>query len=546
MKFAYLIGSSIDISNENLLRYNMVRSFFTTEQRLAQTLATIKNIRSLDPNAAIFLIESSEKIFDELDSLTDSDADFHYIRLQDLNSELAHRVRTHGSKSHCECLMFLEFFRHHKDQLREFDYVVKLSGRYSINEKTFCQGDNIFGLEGKDNLYFIGPFFWEKSKWAHVANLYPTEVGDDQGRLPYVLTCLYCVGINQIDKFEICLAAAAALTETVNKMYYMDIEYVMYYILNRMNLLEKLRLLPWQVEGHNGQTGNYTVFKNQEISNTESVIESDKPKYAIKKFGYLPAYMGRESAEFARQFPQQVAVSFDNISTDETADFRVVVQCEPPQIYSAFPAMVRNNANKFDLILTYNKDLMDLPNHEMFVPIGCFVDELELNKTNQISYIMSSKILTNEHRMRFMILREVEDRKKIGEFDFIMHRNPPEIQSKNSFFINAKFHITCENSLTENMFSEKIIDCFRTRTIPIYYGCVNIDKFFNPQGMIRFFSIEEFRKICHEITPEWYQERLPYIEENYQLARHYWEKTVYQRVEDVVERHLNLKFSQNS
>lgn len=540
MKFVYLIGSSIDVSNENALRYWYKRSFFTTEQRLSQTLKTVENIKTLDPQAEIYLIDSSEKVFTEFTDLAQQDQRFHYVRIQDHNSELAHKVRTHVSKSHGECLLFLEFFRHYKSQLKQFDYVVKISGRYNITSESYTRSDEIFNESGKDHWYFIGPQHWDHELWKHVKHLYPNDVADSEGKLNFVITSLFCVGVNRIEDHEVLLAAATALTDTTNKLYYMDIEYIMYYLFKQMNWFDRTRSLPWQVEGLSGQTGQYTVYPRN---------KPDKPKqpqsqnlYDIKKFGYLPAYMGRDPGSWSKKFSKSVAVSFDNVVTDEQADFRVVVQCEPPQIYSAFPGMVRDNAEKFDLILSYNNSLSDLPGFELFVPVGCFVDELPLNKTNQISYIMSSKILTDEHRMRFMILRALENSKKIGQFDFIMHRNPPEIPSKNDFFVNAKFHITCENSVMENMFSEKIIDCFRTRTVPIYFGCVNIDKFFNPKGIIRFNTIEEFNQICLDITPEWYEERLPYIEENYQLARPYWEKTVYQRVEDLIDKHLASKY----
>lgn len=265
----------------------------------------------------------------------------------------------------------------------------------------------------------------------------------------------------------------------------------------------------------------------------------DKNIHSVEVLGYMPAYLGSSKYGFTRRFHKKVAVSFDSIDKSSKADFNILVQCEPPEIFGAFPRMVKQHQTQFDLILTYNPELLVLPNSQFFVPTGCFVDELSLNKTNQISFIMSSKILTDEHRMRFMILRHLEDSDKIGEFDFLMHRAPPPIENKNNFFVNAKFHITCENSRAHNMFSEKIIDCFRTKTVPIYYGCGNIENFFNCKGIIKFNTIDEFKTICKEIKPSWYTDRLPYIEENYKLSEVYWSKTVYQRIEDIIEQHLS-------
>jgi hypothetical protein len=534
MKFVYVIGSCIEVSNEHPVKHTPQRSFFDTQQRLEQTQKTIDNIKQLDPDAVIYLIDSSVSEFFQFIDLANKDKKFHYVQINKTNPVLANIVRTHRSKSHGECLLFLEFLRHHKKDLVNFDYLVKLSGRYIINRERFTL--DIFDDPQRDHFYFIGPYNWDKSTWQHVAKYYPSDLINENEQTQSFLTSLYVAGTKSLDQLEICLAAAAALTDNHNKMHFVDIEYVLFYIFRQLKLLDRLKLLTWQVEGHSGVTGEYWKFSKGPTSSTKSA------QFPIAKFGYMPAYIGSSKYNFTKTFPKRVAVSFDNINTDMTADYRVVVQCEPPHLYSSFPKMILDNIEKFDLVLTYNESLFKLPNHEHFLPIGCFVDDLELQKTNQISYIMSSKIMTHDHRMRFMILREVENKNKIGDFDFFMHRNPPEIESKNPFFIHAKFHITCENAVMPNMFSEKIIDCFRTKTVPLYYGCTNIEKYFDERGIIRFYTIEEFRKICSEITPEWYEERLPYIEENYQRARQYWEKSVYQRVEDVVDRHLRQKF----
>lgn len=256
--------------------------------------------------------------------------------------------------------------------------------------------------------------------------------------------------------------------------------------------------------------------------------------YDINQIGYMPAYSGNPQYRFTRQFNQRVSISFDDIQTDPDADYNVLVQCEPPQLYIDFKGMVYNNYNKFDLILSYDDRLLELPNAKEFCPVGSWVGELPLDKRNQITYLMSSKIWTQEHRMRFMILRRLGHLKQIRDFEFLMHRSPPRVVSKEPFFTNAKFHIACENQVMTNMFSEKLLDCFRTRTVPIYYGCTNLEKYFNVGGVIRFNNITEFENIMTNLTPDHYEQLLPYVEENYQRARPYWEKSVFQRIEDII------------
>ena len=264
----------------------------------------------------------------------------------------------------------------------------------------------------------------------------------------------------------------------------------------------------------------------------------------IHQIGYLPGYYGDPKYKFTKKLPQKVSVSFDCIQTDPSADFKVLVQCEPPKLYIAFEGMVKQNYQNFDLILAYDERLLTLPNAHEFIPVGSWIDDIAIDKTNQISYIMSSKIWTHEHRMRFQILRQVENSDKLGKFDFLMHRSPPRIQSKNPFFVNAKFHITCENQVMNNMFSEKLLDCFKTFTIPIYYGCKNISDYFDTRGMLEFNTIEQFCHIIDNLDHGTYDKMMPYVLKNHDLAKSYWENNIYQRLETEIEKHLTIAIEQ--
>jgi hypothetical protein len=255
----------------------------------------------------------------------------------------------------------------------------------------------------------------------------------------------------------------------------------------------------------------------------------------IQQLGYFPGYCGDPRYGFTQKFERRVVVSFDTIDTDPAADYRVLVQCEPPPIFIAFKNMVYEHQHKFDLILAYDPRLLLLPHSREFIPVGSWINDVGLEKTDQISFLMSSKIFTSAHRMRFQILREVEGKNKLGEFDFFMHRSPPSVPNKDQFFTNAKFHIACENHVMENMFTEKLLDCFKTLTVPIYYGCANIEKYFDTRGIFRFNTIEEFRHIIANITPDTYSVMLPYVMENYELSRKYWQHNVYQRIEQEIQ-----------
>jgi hypothetical protein len=92
--------------------------------------------------------------------------------------------------------------------------------------------------------------------------------------------------------------------------------------------------------------------------------------------------------------------------------------------------------------------------------------------------------------------------------------------SKESLFHTFQFAIVIENTTQRNYFSEKLIDCLITKTIPIYYGGVNIHQFFNTTGWIILptTSIEDLSSRLQILHPDYYSTYQDIIEQNYQKA----------------------------
>ena len=80
----------------------------------------------------------------------------------------------------------------------------------------------------------------------------------------------------------------------------------------------------------------------------------------------------------------------------------------------------------------------------------------------------------------------------------------------------SMFNICPENFIgDENNFSQRLIDCFINRTIPIYRGYENIHEHFNIDGMILVNDGEDAINKINKLTPDYYNERLTAIEDNY-------------------------------
>jgi|688.fasta_scaffold64067_6 hypothetical protein len=197
--------------------------------------------------------------------------------------------------------------------------------------------------------------------------------------------------------------------------------------------------------------------------------------------------------------------------------FKVAVQAEPPSITNGYVENYLNNfGNKYDLILTYYPNILENFSNSRFLYFaGTWIRDPKDNfsKDRLISFITSNKNFAVGHHLRMEIVDKMR-----GRFD-LFGRGFNEIDRKDIGLDNYMFSIAIENISMKNYFTEKIMDCFLTKTVPIYYGCTNIGDFYDRRGIIEFQSIEELDKIIQELTPERYSSMIPYIEDNYNKAK---------------------------
>lgn len=92
--------------------------------------------------------------------------------------------------------------------------------------------------------------------------------------------------------------------------------------------------------------------------------------------------------------------------------------------------------------------------------------------------------------------------------------------SKNILF-NSMFHIAIENAFEPNYFTEKLVDCLATYTVPVYRGCPNIGDHFNIDGMILAPPGQPVIDIVNRLTAGDYWNRMGAIVENARRCRKY-------------------------
>ena len=141
-------------------------------------------------------------------------------------------------------------------------------------------------------------------------------------------------------------------------------------------------------------------------------------------------------------------------------------------------------------------------------------------KTKGISVLSSDKIMCPLHKFRLELAKKC---KKEGLADTFGTFDGGKFVPVSETLNNYKYSIAVENEVSAYWFTEKILNCFGSLTIPIYIGAAKIDKFFNPDGIIRIkdSDFDNIDKILKNCTEEEYYNRSSAVIENYYKAKEY-------------------------
>jgi|10_taG_2_1085330.scaffolds.fasta_scaffold00381_30 hypothetical protein len=203
--------------------------------------------------------------------------------------------------------------------------------------------------------------------------------------------------------------------------------------------------------------------------------------------------------------------------------FKVLIQLEPPVIRDFTDSIIQHH-QKFDLIIAWHEPILENCSNAVKYTYGTHwvnLNTFKPNKKNEISFITSSKRFCEAHELRQRIFQALLSTASINEFSIRNIKTPPRIENKNEVFENAKFSIVVENESIRNWMTEKLMDCFVTRTVPIYCGCPNVGEYFCEKGVLTFSTLPELGEILNKLRPERYDEMVDSIEKNYETALQY-------------------------
>lgn len=186
--------------------------------------------------------------------------------------------------------------------------------------------------------------------------------------------------------------------------------------------------------------------------------------------------------------------------------------------------------DKFDLILTHDISLLDRKtgNYRYLPADTNIIEDASIkihDKSKMTSFIYSNKTELPGHKVRFVVAKFLN----AGNYDIESYgRGIRPIDRKADALKDYRFSIAIENSSADNYFTDKILDCFVTGVVPVYWGCPNVVQYFNPKGILFFHTLEDLGNILNRLTPEMYESMLPAIKENFEKAKYYM------RLDDIV------------
>jgi hypothetical protein len=187
---------------------------------------------------------------------------------------------------------------------------------------------------------------------------------------------------------------------------------------------------------------------------------------------------------------------------------------ESESINSGLIPWFENNLDKclekFDMIFTYKTEYLKISPKFKWCPTGGYwiKDAKIYPKSKMISMIASTKNFCEAHQNRLKWVEALKDQVDLYG-DGIKW-----IDYKEEGLCDYMFSVAIENAVVEGFFTEKLLDCFATGTIPIYLGAPNIGEFFNKDGILDL--AEEFY-----ISDELYYSKMDAIKENLEKAKQY-------------------------
>ena len=245
----------------------------------------------------------------------------------------------------------------------------------------------------------------------------------------------------------------------------------------------------------------------------------------------------------ASPFPDRKGNDFELYCDTKVEDCKVpgrniAMLLEPRSMIGNAYDYVAAHPDYFKAIFTHDDRLLNLTNAHLFLwcDVWC---ESDSEKTKGISLVSSWKNWCPLHETRLRLAKYYDNRPEVDCFGSFRGDKDTWTDAKEAHEA-YKFAIVVENDIDKLWFTEKVLNCFATKTVPIYIGATDLWRFFNERGVIRANDEEDVKRIVAELDVDReYQKRLDAVNENYWRVEYFkkpWKERFFDEYEDLLER----------
>lgn len=179
---------------------------------------------------------------------------------------------------------------------------------------------------------------------------------------------------------------------------------------------------------------------------------------------------------------------------------------DPEYIIRNFKYIFYHNLSVFDGLNTSKNILIESPIWLPWYTEINLLDIMTLNpvKTGKISFIvsglkgLSEKGALYNERLNFLD-KILESNLNIDIYgrglDLNDRRYKGSLVDKYDGLMPYEFSITIENFREKNYLSEKFYDAINCKTVPVYFGCTNVNEIENPKGFISLKNLDDITPI---------------------------------------------------
>ena len=232
-----------------------------------------------------------------------------------------------------------------------------------------------------------------------------------------------------------------------------------------------------------------------------------------------PKYFEWVSAEGLATF--YTYTNFDEIDQYKDED-RYAILLESSSIVPDKVEWLHNNSHLFNKIFTHNSDILRACSNARWIPGGGIWvgtpfggGEVKLyEKRKLISMVSSDKTMVPLHVFRAKLAHYLHTRYYGDVYGTLVGK----FVKPSEYLVEYMFSVIIENNIDDLYFTEKLLNCFATGTIPIYCGARDIGKIFDTNGILTFGSYNEFFDIYYTLSEDLYNSKLKAVQRNFELC----------------------------